>query len=222
MSVVIAYSDAHRGITANYNKLELLCEYIEMFKPDVVVGVGDNYELVWRDWQQINSWKDSVDSIERAKEAARKTSWIELAGNHNINLYDYRQELLPIRVHKGDKIVIDGVTYTHGHQYDATIKFWWKPLQTIFKYVIPSLYNKIFGTPYCVKESGNDTNYSELVAMIESRVQTAYRGSPVVFGHTHSEFIKYRKSTFMANCGDFIDSCSIVVVSYGKPELIWI
>lgn len=73
---VIAYSDAHRGITANYEKLHRLGDIIEYERPDLVLGVGDNYTLDWIPWADIISWPPSGRSIAQQKRIASYITWV--------------------------------------------------------------------------------------------------------------------------------------------------
>lgn len=220
---IVVYSDAHVGGTAQYGKLMQFCEYIETYKPDMVLGVGDNLELVWRTWTDIIEFEPAYNFLLRAQEIAAKTTWVEIPGNHNENMRDFSATLYPIKISNHDRLVADGVTYIHGHQFDPVTKFWWMPLQRLTKCILPNLHDRLFGTPLERKLVGADTSYSRLVALVERNVQLWSEGRSVVFGHTHSEFIKQKnKQQFIANCGDFYDSSSFLVVSDGKPELRWI
>lgn len=222
---VVAYSDAHRGITANYDKLWKFDNFIKQTKPDIVIGCGDNYTLDWIPWSQILEWQPSGLSIARQKDIARSIQWVELEGNHDTGLHKYAKDLFPVIVSHIKEMVVDGVTYTHGDQFDPTITYWWMPLERIFWKWMPWLYPRLFGTPSVLKKSGKDENYSRVVGTIEARVQRWAEGGvvdkSVVFGHTHSEFLKHRSLHFIANCGDFVDSCSCVVVTDGIPEIKW-
>jgi len=223
---VFAYSDSHRGITANYDKLMLFGQRVETEKPDLVLGLGDNYTLDWVPWTKIVTWEPSGRSIAQQQRLARQVPWFEMLGNHNRKLADHADEIYPVHVCKDQYITIDRVTYTHGDQFDDTIKYWWNPLEQIFWKWMPWLYPKLFGTPSVLKKKGHDVSYSRLVGAVEAAAQlwaeSGESDKSLVFGHTHSEFIKYRSLHFIANCGDFVDSCSYIVVTDGKPELKWI
>jgi UDP-2,3-diacylglucosamine pyrophosphatase LpxH len=223
---VMAYSDAHRGITANYDKLMMFGQRVEIEKPDLVLGVGDNYTLDWIPWVDIISWQPSGRSIAQQQRIASYIPWIEMLGNHDSTLADHANELHPVHVCTQKTLTLDGVTYTHGDQFDDAMKYCWSPLESIFWMWMPWLYPKLFGTPSVLKKSGHDVNYSKLVGAIEARAQLFAESGEIdkslVFGHTHSEFIKYRSLHFIANCGDFIDSCSYIVVTDGVPELRWL
>jgi predicted phosphodiesterase len=223
---VMAYTDAHRGITANYGKLFMFGQRVEIEKPDVVLGLGDNYTLDWIPWVRIVTWEPSGRSIAQQQRIASYIKWIELKGNHDSKLSDHAAELYPVIVCNEKTITLDGVTYTHGDQWDDTIKYWWNPLERIFWKWMPWLYPKLFGTPFVLKKAGHDENYSHAVGIIEAKAQlwaeSGERDKSVIFGHTHSEFIKHRSLHFIANCGDIVDSCSYIVVTDGVPELRWL
>ena len=223
---VMCYSDAHRGITANYDKLHKFGDRVEIEKPDLVLGLGDNYTLDWIPWVQIISWQPSSRSIAQQKRIAHYIPWFEMLGNHDKKLADCEEDLYPVHVCKEQTITLDGVTYTHGDQFDDTIKYWWSPLEKIFWKWMPWLYPRLFGTPSVLKKKGHDVSYSKLVGAVEANAQlwaeSGEHDKSLVFGHTHSEFIKYRSLHFLANCGDFVDSCSYIVVTNGVPELRWL
>jgi len=226
--IVFAYSDAHRGLTANYDKLHRFCDVVEYYKPDLVIGCGDNYSLDWKTWLHIVTWKPSAHSLAQQQRIASYIKWIELPGNHNppSAMHKIEADLYPVKVCQNTSITVDGVTYMHGDQFDDTIKYWWNPLERIFWKWMPWLYPKLFGTPYVLKKKCHDVSYSKLVGAIEARAQLWAEGGEhdksLVFGHTHSEFIKRRSLHFIANCGDFVDSCSYLVVADGVPELRWL
>lgn len=149
-----------------------------------------------------------------------------MEGNHGFHLVNHSNDIYPVRVTTEQYLTFDGVTYTHGDQFDDAIKYWWNPLEHLFWKWMPWLYPKLFGTPSVLKKNGSDVNYSNRVGAIEANAQLwAEAGESdknLVFGHTHSEFIKHRSLHFIANCGDFVDSCSYIVVTDGVPELRWL
>ncbi len=227
---VIFYTDAHRGtyrgVATNYEKLDLFCNRIEAEKPDVVLGGGDNYSLDWVTWKKMLMYTPCSRSIARQKYLASKFTWIEMLGNHNLKLKDFAADLYPVQVYSAPYIQLDGVWYTHGSQFDPTIVYWWQPLEHIFWKWMPWIYPRIFGSPSILKNAGRDKSYSKLVSLVESNAQDWAEGGEtdksLAFGHTHSEFIKHRSLHFLANAGDFVDSCSYLVVTDGVPELKWV
>ena len=220
---VVAYSDAHRGITVNYDKIMQFGEFVKNTKPDLVIGCGDNYTLDWIPWVEIISFQPSGRTIAQQIEIAEDIPWIEMLGNHNMRLEDYAADLSPVQVSPLETLEIDGVYYTHGSQFDPTIKYWWNPLERVFWKWMPWLYPRLFGTPSVLRKSGRDISYSRLVGTVEANAQLwAESCNPrksLVFGHTHSEFIKFRDDHFIANCGDFVDSCTCIIVTDGAPEI---
>lgn len=223
---VMAYSDSHRGITANYDKLHRFCDRVEIEKPDLVLGLGDNYTLDWIPWVDIITWPPSGRSIAQQQRIASYIPWVEMIGNHDKKLAEHAAELHPVKICTSQYMEIDRVTYTHGDQFDDTIKYWWNPLEQIFWKWMPWLYPRLFGTPSVLKKKGHDVSYSKAVGRIDASAQlwaeSGESDKSLVFGHTHSEFIKHRSLHFIANCGDFVDSCSYIVVTDGVPELRWL
>lgn len=219
---IIACSDLHNGTTANYEKYHALLRIVEKECPHYFLKVGDGIELVWETMEHNLTWPPSRDVIEHERTIARTVCpVIELSGNHNLDMVQYAKLLYPIKV--GEEFCIfDGITYIHGHQFDPTVRYWWEPLQTAFRKIVPCLGRRLFGTPFTLKKEGRDISYSKLVSIVERNFQLWLNGRSGVFGHTHSEFVKQRKGQTIANLGDFYDSCSFLRINDGVVHLDWI
>jgi len=219
---VMAMSDMHIGTTANYTKLSRFLDLVEISKPDVLVGVGDNFELVWEEsLNHILQWQPAAKVVSKMQRIATYIPIMLIPGNHDWFLKTYQAQLYPIRVVDA-QMQFDNIIYMHGDQFDPTVRWWWNPLQKIFKTFLPSLYTHIWGTPYELKSAGKDKDYRALVGAVESAYQVWLNGRSGVFGHTHSEFLKYRRSQWIANTGDMFDSCSYLTITDGKPEIGWV
>jgi len=221
--LIVATSDLHNGTTANYDKYHKLLNIVEQMRPSLYVKIGDGQELVWQTFEHNMDWEPSRLTIEHEKRIATSICpVIEMLGNHNMNLAKFAAELYPIKV-GGLYLTIDNIVYTHGHQFDPSVKYWWAPLQTAFEKFVPCIGEKLFGTPFVLKQHGKDVSYSKLVSIIEHNFQWWLQGHNGIFGHTHSEFVKQRCGQIIANSGDFYDSCSYLVIKDGKSvELKWV
>lgn len=219
---IIACSDLHNGTTANYEKYHALLQIVEKEKPHCFLKVGDGIELVWHTMDEVLAWQPSRDVLEREKAIAHSICpVIEIPGNHNLYIADYIKLLYPIKIGRLVE-VFDGVVFTHGHQFDPSVKFWWTPLQKMLKRCIPLIGLRLFGSPLELKKAGQDISYSRVVSAVERNFQLWLDGRSGVFGHTHSEFVKTRKGQTIANAGDFYDSCSYLDIKDGRIELRWV
>ncbi len=219
---VYAFSDVHIGTTANYDRFHKFLDMVQTEKPDWLIGCGDVFELVWeKNLDDILSWGPAREALEHLKSVAKSIKTVLIVGNHDRDLPKYREQLEPAEIRS--EYSADKVHFVHGHDFDPVEKnIWRRILGTPLKKCAPWLYHRIWGTPFELKKRGKDKNYSKLVGTIEANLQLWADSRSVVFGHTHSEFVKYRKNQFIANAGDFYDSCSYLVISDGKPELHWV
>jgi UDP-2,3-diacylglucosamine pyrophosphatase LpxH len=219
---VYAFSDVHIGKTANYDRFHRFLKTVQEAEPNWLIGCGDVFELVWgKNLEDIKGWDPAREAFEHLKSVAKSTKTVLIVGNHDRDLPKYQEELEPAEIFPCYSV--DGVCYLHGQDFDPVEKnVWRRILGTPLKNYAPWLYNRIWGTPFELKRRGKDKSYSKLVGTIEANLQLWAKGKSMVFGHTHSEFIKYRRSQFIANTGDFYDSCSYLVITNGKPELYWV
>lgn len=220
---IIAYSDLHNGKTTDYSAFHAFCDRVEKLKPDMVVEVGDGDDLVWcGDFEGVLNFAPAKEAIERQKKIAAKIRWVKIKGNHNLDIAKYAEELAPIIVLESDRMTLEGVVYLHGHQFDPVTLHCWSPWQKVFHDLLPRLYQPLWGSPRQLKMAGDDISYSRLCGVIETNLMLWADGRSVVYGHTHSEYVKVRKGQVVANCGDMYDSRSYLEVRDGVPRLAWI
>jgi len=220
---VWSFSDLHAGITASYGSFHSFLNEVERQHPDVLVGHGDIVELAWSSWGRNMAWQPARSAIEHLIYIASILPVELLPGNHDLDLIKYKADLKPIIVSPCLTAQYDGVLYTHGHQFDPVYKSTWAWIMRLplAHLVAPCIARSIYGTPYARILDGKDDSYMRLTAIIEADILLHTGDKPVVFGHTHSEFIRRRRNSFLANSGDLIDSCSTLKVIDGSPELVW-
>lgn len=218
-----AFSDSHIGVTANYDKFHQFLDVVESEKPDRLIGVGDIIELVWTDFDNIMAWEPSRSAVNHLKQVAESGVPTSITpGNHDRDILEYATELKPIEI-RLQTLFWDKLFYTHGHQFDPLEKGLWKWIcKSPLRYIAPGVYHGLYGSPYSLKQSGKDTSYSRLVGIIEAGMNLWLGSVSGVFGHTHSEFIRERRGQQIANCGDFVDSASFLIIKDGKVSLRWV
>ena len=217
------FSDLHCGMPSNYSAFHRFLDEVDRQRPDLLIGNGDVLELVWYTFEHCMSWKPSRDAIDHLRDVASCVPTLLLPGNHDLDLWKYNRELSPIRIISTDSYTSDdGVLYIHGHQFDPVYKSTWAWINRLpfARKVAPCISERLYGTPYELKSQGRDESYGRLTGLIEAGV-VLYGAPAIVFGHTHSECIRYRRDSWAANSGDFTDSCSTLKVIDGNPSMEW-
>lgn len=139
---------------------------------------------------------------------ASKVPTLLIHGNHDYNLQIPGLNIV-------DNFLQDGIYDTHGWQFDkeqrlgSPFYFW------IVQY-FPWVHQRFFTTPSQVINSPDI--YTEQVLLIDKAAERFVERKKyqyLCFGHTHFPEINGK----LLNCGDFINSCSYIVIEDGKPEL---
>lgn len=213
--VTYCASDMHLGYEhANYEKTMQFFNRVEE-KADELILCGDIFDL-WR-YPVKKIGKSTMaqfnDTIEIMKRVTKEVPTMLIKGNH-----DYQLGKLLGRNREGFKFIIsdsfyrDNTYFTHGWQFSVRQKFgsfaygW---LTTRFPYI----YQRFFKKP---SETVQKRDYpSELSIKTHEKANSfAIQNhiDRIVMGHTHIPLIKHN----VVNCGDFVDSCSYVIIKNGK------
>lgn len=220
---VWSFSDSHLGMPSCYDAFHNFLNTVETDKPDLLIGVGDIVELIWCTFYDCMDQIAPRDAIDHLKYVALNIHTILLPGNHDLDLWTYGRDLAPLVLLPGrSSYSCDGVLYIHGHQFDPVYQSTWKWITRLplADKVAPCISRKLYGTPYEKKAQGWDESYRKLAGLIET-MTLLHGAEKIVYGHTHSEHIRYTRHGWSANCGDFTDSASALKVVDGVPSMVW-
>lgn len=216
-------SDLHLGYECtNYDKV---CKFLDMVKSksDELILCGDTFDL-WRypvakiDKTTMVGFKEALEQL---KETANEIPIKVIPGNHDYNLQkvwnknlrkDYNVEITN-SFYRGD------IYFTHGWEFDVKQRlgsFAYEWLVTSFPY----LYQKWFKKPSQMGLINNDLlrNMSEMVHNEAEEYAIKNNLKYVVMGHTHIPTI----FNHVIDCGDFIDSCSYIIIANKEPIMKFI
>lgn len=196
-------SDLHIGYErSNYEKITKFFQ-IAKNEADRIILNGDIVDLWRQNYLQITI--EHTEILETIRDIAKDTPVIWVLGNH-----DWR---IPVddfpNVEFYTKYDHAGVHYIHGWQFDLqTRKYHWAWDWIVNFY--PPLYQKFFKSPSEVVIE------EDAIAWLPMHVKAMDYGIKnninVVVGHSHHPNVKRVASHFVADCGDFVDSCSYLVI----------
>lgn len=218
-------SDLHLGYEhTNYDKV---CKFLDLAesKSDELILCGDTFDL-WRypiakiDKTTMVGFKEALNSL---KEASNEISVKIIVGNHDYNLdkiwnkntrKDYN-----IEITDNIKDYQRNIYFTHGWEFDVFQRFgsfaygW---LVTEFPYI----YQKWFKKPFQMGLTKNDSPYVTSIWIHNEAEKYAVKHNLkyVIMGHTHIPTIL----NHVIDCGDFIDSCSYIIIENKEPILHYI
>lgn len=197
-------SDFHIGFEqSNYPKIK---EFFELVKDDAdrLILVGDIFDL-WRCSPDIIRNYEPFKSIYKSLLNLAKTiPVIIIKGNHDYNL-NKKLNLPNIKV--VNNFTEDNIYFTHGWEFDLQQRKASKYYYWIVKY-FPYLYQNFFKLPSkIIKKEDQIYNNSKIYDEVQ-KFRTHYFYKYIVMGHTHNPMINNR----IVDCGDFIDSCSYVII----------
>ena len=218
-------SDLHLGYEhTNYDKV---CKFLDLAesKSDELILCGDIFDL-WRypvakiDKTIMVGFKEALNSL---KETSKEVSVKIIPGNHDYNLDKVWDK--NTRRNYNFKITNDIIDYqnsiyfTHGWQFDVYQRFgsfaygW---LVTSFPYI----YQKWFRKPSQMGLTKDDLSYdmSERIHNEAEKYAVKNNLKYIVMGHTHIPTI----FNHVIDCGDFIDSCSYIIIENKEPKMNFI
>ena len=146
---------------------------------------------------------------------------IRVPGNHDEGIGDFWKLLYPIRV-VGPTYSLEGVEFSHGHQFDPVTNHIWAPLtrNRFIKRRLPQLYLKLYGTPGYVGCISKD-RWRMLVELYNEHYERLVLGDGIsrCFGHTHFPFVTiWPPHRILANAGSASDGTWLEITK-GKCEL---
>ncbi len=223
----VVISDLHLGQEFNLGAFKgFLQDLRTRVRPKLLILAGDILELAWFSWAQLEKQKLFCDALDELRGVATAIETVLIPGNH-----DPREKLLPDRLtpihiapydpQMGEAIVLDDIIFTHGAQFDVTTRFWDRLLKLPIKALLPSLYLRLYGTPYEVKSARKEKDYREYVGWVLGRAMmyTIRQGKDLCFGHTHAPMTLDLGGRVIGNSGDWRDSLSYIEVKDGRMAL---
>ena len=212
-------SDLHMGYEkTNYDKI---CRFLELAesKSDELILCGDTFDL-WRypiaeiDKTTMVGFKEALNIL---KNVSKEIPIKIIPGNHDYNLQNVWKDLRKdYNVEISNSFYLGDIYFTHGWQFDVTqrrFSFAYSWLVTSFPY----LYQRFFKKPSEMGTENNDSPYkmSERVNIEAENFAVKNNLKYIVMGHTHIPTL----SNHIVGCGDFIDSCTYVVLDNKNPKI---
>jgi len=236
----IFISDVHLG--TRDSKAELLTDFLKNNSANTIYLVGDIIDG-WRIQQNRWKWKKSHTNVVRQllNHAKRGSRIIYIAGNHD----EFLRPLIPYKfsfgkieiANRAEHIGVNGERYLviHGDMFDGITK-----LAPWLGYLGDKAYDLLLylNTKYNWLRHKCGFGYWSFSKFLKHKVKGAvdfifeyednladyarrkfYDG--VICGHIHFFDIKMLQDIKYINCGDFVESCSVVVENFdGSFEII--
>lgn len=227
MAHLVVISDLHLGQSFNLGAFkDFLADLRKRTRPDMLILAGDILELAWLQWEDLKAQKLAMDALDELRTFAVGIETSYLCGNHDPYQAIPKDEVAPIHVVAPPvdgpaSLERDGVVYSHGHQFDRTTKVWDGLLRLPVKAFLPSLYSRLYGTPYQIKVTHRQDAYNELIGFITGQAITfsQRQGKDLCFGHTHFPILLDLGGRVIAGDGDWRDSNSFIEARDGKMTL---
>lgn len=216
-------SDLHLGYErTNYTKINLFFDAVRD-GADTLILCGDTFDL----WRMPVERMGAVE-LQGLTKCIQELNWLVqniptviIPGNHDYNLHKHLGQYPHIQKCVSPEIESENIFYTHGWKFDVqqrrfSCAYGW--LVTAFPY----LYQLFFKKPARMGLDKRDAYgpRAEEIHHAARNFAIKHRFDHVVMGHTHVPGIYgFGK---VVDCGDFVDSCSYVVIVDGKPEVRYI
>lgn len=197
-------SDLHIGYErSNYSKIK---EFFKLVKKDAdrLILCGDIFDL-WRCSPDIIKGCEPFKSTYKLLlDVGSKIPTTIIFGNHDYNLY---KKLDMGWIDIKDDFIENNIFFCHGWRFDLQQRKASKYYYWIVQY-FPYLYQLFFKTPLkIIKKEDQIYNNSKIYDKV-NKFRIKYLYKYIVMGHTHNPMINNR----IVDCGDFIDSCSYVIM----------
>lgn len=218
--IIYCFSDAHLAPGGRPSLEAFLKQARE--EADLIVGCGDNYDLARHTMKEILEDGAARRAHGLLLDVARQVPTYLIEGNHDYNLRRYSALLGNIKVTK--PFTREGFHFTHGwEEFDMTLR-WLRPF---YGWLFPYfrrwawLYDLFFGaTPSALKRNGPQPppRFYQFTTLMHFRaiLRAIKHDTPLVFGHTHWAEIRHLERWRVANCGDFLDSHTAIIIREGR------
>lgn len=225
----IFISDIHLG--TKFSKAELLLEFLRDNESENLYLVGDIIDG-WAIKRKIKWAQSHSDVIQKILRKARKgTNVYYVTGNHDEFLRPFLPLMMGDRLHFGnefDYVALDNRRYyvTHGDFFDSiTMTKRWLAVLGDYGYdvllhlngVINFVRNTLGIQRYWSLSKYAKDNVKKSLSFIndfegilsEHALRKDYDG--IICGHIHKAQIKTIDSCLYLNCGDWVESCTVIV-----------
>jgi UDP-2,3-diacylglucosamine pyrophosphatase LpxH len=204
-------SDLHLGYPeSNYQKILSFLDIVQK-DADQFILLGDVFDLWVNEFNVIKTQEPMKSCYEALVKTSINVKTVIVWGNHD---YDLASLSSPFNV--TDSFVQDDIFFSHGWRWDAEQRLGYPFYGWIVEF-FPYIYQRFFQTPFQV--INNQDVYTKKVADIRRAAERFVEKKGykyVVFGHTHYGEVNNK----LVNCGDFIGSCSYIVIEDGLPRLM--
>jgi len=204
-------SDLHIGYEkANYDKIREFFE-IARSEADKLVLNGDILDLWRMSFSKI--YAEHKQLLDQINQVAEEIPVIWVKGNHDWNV---PQKKFP-RVEFCGTYDRNGIHFEHGDGFDLMKKkHGWA--YKLIEFFCPPFYQLFFKSPSKIIKKEDEAMW---FPMHDEAMWFAHQNhTNVIVGHSHSPQIKWSRGYFVADCGDFIDSCSCLIINNDSVKLM--
>ena len=157
--------------------------------------------------------KENIVNLSKINKIAKTIPTVWVKGNHDISV---PEKAFPDIMFEDSSYDFGEFHFEHGHLLDSSVaKYVW-----VFKYIpliFPKFYRLFLAKHERVIEQDEGSAWFDMhdkaLVYIEKHDKT------IIVGHSHCPQIKEFGGRYMADCGDFVDSCSYIVIEDGIPRL---
>lgn len=195
---------------------------------DEIIGVGDVFDTLRIPFEDIITSDPGRMIYDRMLRVAEKIShrvppqhphntkpFKLIEGNHDPDLGRWQEHLPNITIM--DKYEVDGWVIEHGYRFDPICAHVpWRILQAVV--------SGLWSTPGKLKQKRRTEKYHRAVGWIHgTALEDLQRSDHVgrIMGHTHfGLIIQGEQEKTLADCGDFVDSASYIILEDGQAKLV--
>jgi len=209
---IIAASDMHIGYEfSNRAKISEFLDKVYEEKPDLFVLNGDIIDLWRMGFKQIR--KENFINISKINNISKTIPTVWVKGNHDISV---PEKAFPDIMFADTFFEFGKFHFEHGHLLDSSIaKYAW-----IFKYIpviFPKFYQIFLAKHEKVIEEDYGIGWYEMHDKAKAFIMK--HDMSVIIGHSHAPQVKELSGRYMGDSGDFIDSCSYLVIDDNTVRL---
>jgi len=219
------FSDSHVSARVKPELMNLLLE-VQVEKPDYLIGAGDVFEAARWGWKELVKMDGFLELSAQLSLVATKTNTtvILIEGNHDFDLYKHSQYFSNCII-KRKNFVTGNDYHTHGWQefdysfgwIEKNLYGWLFPFFPKWQYLYDKYAARVMQNPGIENMRGSET-YWRFVNTVHARAMdfAIQDNVKVIFGHTHEPEIRHFPNEVggwvTANCGDFMDSNTALII----------
>lgn len=220
----LTFSDSHIWKNSDPGKIKCLIDYVEFYKPDILIcngDIDDPWKSSWEHVLESRAHRELQCLVSRLVSSGKRV--VILRRNHDWNAKKcYLQGAELVR-----RFRVENTEWRHGDEFamDWSIigpgVFW---LSSRFPQVTVPIYHLLYRTPGQLKSDEETWNWG--VGMINLRAEAYARKHKInlIFGHTHLPLVlNLGKNQYLVNSGDLEDSMTVIEwETYQAPRLVYL